>query len=77
MVVNSIQCTKSKVKEVSALNPQRAKEISESPVMANVTYGGEAVYIQRVDEQNQMARIFPLSEPQNEKEVSVEQLEEQ
>ena len=58
------------------MNSQRAKEIAESPVMANVTYEGEPVYIQRVDEQNQLARIFPLSEPQNEKDVLVEQLEE-
>lgn len=58
------------------MNIQRAKEISVSPTMANVTYNGSQIYIQHVNEQNETARIFPLDEPQNEKDVSLEYLKE-
>ena len=56
------------------MNKQRAQEIAASPVMANVTYNGEQIYIQNVNETNEMARIYPLSEPNNEQEVSVSSL---
>ena len=51
------------------MNKQRAKEISESPVMANVLYNGKSIYIQHVNEQNETARIYPLDQPEYEKEV--------
>ncbi|GAA4701973.1 small acid-soluble spore protein H [Brevibacillus fulvus] len=54
----------------------RAKEIAASPVMANVLYNGVPVYIQRVDEANETARIFPLDEPQKEQDVPLYTLEE-
>ncbi|GAE36966.1 H-type small acid-soluble spore protein [Halalkalibacter akibai] len=53
---------------------QRAKEISESPVMAHVTYNDTPVYIQRVSEDTDTARIFPLAEPENEQEVNLSSL---
>ncbi|MFC0560127.1 H-type small acid-soluble spore protein [Halalkalibacter alkalisediminis] len=53
---------------------QRAIEISESPIMANVTYNDIPVYIQKVSDQNETARIFPLDDPQDEKEVNLSSL---
>ena len=58
------------------MNAQRAQEIAGSPVMANVTYNGNSIYIQHVDENNGTARIYALDEPQNEHEVSLSNLEE-
>ncbi|WP_284646626.1 H-type small acid-soluble spore protein [Paenibacillus silviterrae] len=56
------------------MNIQRAKEISESPVMANVTWDGSAIYIQHVDETTEMVRIYPLNQPEHEQEVPVRAL---
>lgn len=56
------------------MNTQRAKEIAESPVMANVTYNGSPIYIQNVDDSNELARIYLLDDPQNEKEVAIKDL---
>ncbi|GIP38473.1 small, acid-soluble spore protein H [Paenibacillus sp. J31TS4] len=59
------------------MNHQRAKEIAQSPVMAGVTYQGVPVYIQHVDEENETARIYPIYEPENELEVSLNMLVEE
>ncbi|TVY09198.1 H-type small acid-soluble spore protein [Paenibacillus cremeus] len=56
------------------MNTQRAAAIAASPVMAHVTCNGEPVYIQHVDEGNQTARIYPLNQPENEKEVPLSEL---
>ncbi|BBH19122.1 small, acid-soluble spore protein H [Paenibacillus baekrokdamisoli] len=56
------------------MNAQRANEIVTSPVMANVFYDGVPIYIQRVDEQNEKARIYPLDQPENEHEVPLNSL---
>jgi small acid-soluble spore protein H (minor) len=56
------------------MNTQRAKEIAESPVMANVTYNGSRIYIQNVDDSNEVARIYPLEDPEAEKEVAIKDL---
>ncbi|QRG67651.1 small acid-soluble spore protein H [Brevibacillus choshinensis] len=58
------------------MNKQRAKEIAASPVMANVTCDGVPVYIQHVDEESEMARIYPLNQPENEQSVPVDSLRE-
>lgn len=58
------------------MNIQRAAEIANSPVMANVSYDGVPIYIQHVDENNEMARIYPLDEPENEQEVPLNSLTE-
>ncbi|WP_289141834.1 small acid-soluble spore protein H [uncultured Brevibacillus sp.] len=55
---------------------ERAKEIAASPVMANVTCNGLPIYIQHVDEATDMARIYPLGEPENEQDVPVNSLKE-
>lgn len=59
------------------MNSQRAKEIVASPSMLDVTCDGVPIYIQHVDEKNETARIFPLGQPENEKEVALSQLNEQ
>lgn len=59
------------------MDSQRAKEILESPHMISVTMLGIPVYIQRVNEDQQTARIFPLDEPNHEQEVSLNELIEQ
>ena len=56
------------------MNTQRAKEIAESPVMANVTYNGSRIYIQNIDDSNELARIYSLDDPQNEQEVAIKDL---
>jgi small acid-soluble spore protein H (minor) len=56
------------------MNTQRAKEIAESPVMANVTYNGSRIYIQNVDDSIEVARIYPLEDPEAEKEVAIKDL---
>jgi small acid-soluble spore protein H (minor) len=58
------------------MNAQRAKEIVESPETIPVTYNGEPIYIQHVDEKNETARIYPLNNPEDEKEVPVHTLKE-
>ena len=58
------------------MNTQRAQEIVESPDMVDATYNGRPIYIQRVDEQNETARIFPLGQPENEQEVPLANLKE-
>ncbi|MBW4839601.1 small acid-soluble spore protein H [Paenibacillus timonensis] len=58
------------------MNSQRAKEIVASPSMVDVTCDGVPIYIQHVDEKNETARIFPLGQPENEKEVALSQLNE-
>ncbi|GED55292.1 small acid-soluble spore protein H [Brevibacillus borstelensis] len=56
------------------MNKQRAKEIAASPVMANVTLNKVPVYIQHVDEETEMARVYPLDEPEREQSVPVDSL---
>lgn len=59
---------------VQNMDKQRAQEIAASPVMANVTYQGKQIYIQHVDDQSGRAHIFPLDQPEQVQEVSVEEL---
>lgn len=56
------------------MNKQRAHEIAQSPVMANVTYQGVPIYIQHVDHEKETARIYPLNNSENEFEVTVQSL---
>jgi len=56
------------------MNAKRAQEIANSPVMADVTYNGERIYIQEVDEQNNTATIYALENPNKRQTVSVESL---
>lgn len=56
------------------MDKQRAIDISESPNLKHVTFQGEPVYIQHVDEQNNLARIYLLDEPEKEFDVHIQQL---
>lgn len=58
------------------MNAQRAKEIADSPVMANVTYNDSPIYIQHVNEATETARIYPLDQPEMEQEVPLYSLTE-
>ncbi|QGQ47059.1 H-type small acid-soluble spore protein [Metabacillus sediminilitoris] len=59
------------------MNITRAKEISQLAEMVNVQYQGEAIYIQHVNEDEGTARIYPLTNPQEEKSVPIASLTEQ
>ncbi|AXI09966.1 small acid-soluble spore protein H [Oceanobacillus sp. 143] len=59
------------------MDAQRAQEITSSPDIIDVTYNGEAIYIEHVDEQNGTATIHFLNEPNNKQSVSVTSLNEQ
>ncbi|WP_026584801.1 H-type small acid-soluble spore protein [Bacillus sp. J33] len=56
------------------MNIGRAKEISESAEMVGVTYNGNPVIIQHVDEQTKTARIYTKADPENEMDVPVNSL---
>lgn len=58
------------------MDAQRAQEISDAPVMINVTYNGNPVYIEHVDQSNQTATIHPLNNPNKKQSVSVTALKE-
>lgn len=59
-----------------SMDTHRANAIAQSPVMKNVTYNGQQVYIQQVDDQAETARVFPLDEPENEITVPIDGLKE-
>jgi len=58
------------------MNILRAKEIAESPKTVKVTLDGVPVYIQRVNEENHTARVFPLDDTENEQVVPLASLKE-
>jgi len=59
------------------MDKQRAKEIRESENLINVTYHGDPIYIQNVNENNETANVYELENPQKQHEVSVDDLTEQ
>lgn len=58
------------------MNAQRAQEIAFSSERANVTYNGERIYIEHVDESSGTATIHHLDELTNKQSVPVTSLEE-
>ncbi|WP_088042203.1 H-type small acid-soluble spore protein [Bacillus sp. EAC] len=58
------------------MDTERALEIVSSPNMIEVTCEGVPIYIQHVNKNEGTARIYPLDEPQNDKEVSLSHLKE-
>ncbi|MDL4841029.1 H-type small acid-soluble spore protein [Aquibacillus rhizosphaerae] len=58
------------------MNSQRAKEIIDSATMVNVIHEGTPIYIQNVNEAEETARVFPVDQPENEKEVPLNSLTE-
>ena len=59
------------------MDAQRAQEIADSVDMANVIYNGKSIYIEHVDQQNGVATIHNLDEPNNKQSVSISKLTEQ
>ncbi|MEH7518505.1 small acid-soluble spore protein H [Priestia megaterium] len=59
------------------MDAQRAQEIADSVGMANVIYNGKSIYIEHVDQQNGVATIHNLDEPNNKQSVSITELTEQ
>ncbi|OQP01165.1 H-type small acid-soluble spore protein [Parageobacillus toebii] len=55
----------------------RAKQIAKSGKIVPVTYEGQQVMIQHVDEEREMARIYKKNRPEEEMEVPVRLLQEQ
>ncbi|WP_209123236.1 H-type small acid-soluble spore protein [Alkalihalobacillus sp. BA299] len=59
------------------MNAQRAQEIVESMKDVQVLFNGTPVMIQHVDHDNETARVYDKSQPENEMTVPVQQLMEQ
>ncbi|WP_093211481.1 small acid-soluble spore protein H [Sediminibacillus albus] len=59
------------------MNAQRAQEITSAADMIEVTYNGEKVYIEHVDQDAGKATVHPLDNPESKQSVSVNELMEQ
>lgn len=59
------------------MDAKRAKEISSSQNLISVSYNGEPIYIEHVDQSNGLATVHPLDNPTNKQSVSVAELAEQ
>ncbi|MFC2946888.1 H-type small acid-soluble spore protein [Virgibacillus sediminis] len=59
------------------MDKQRAKEIRQSENLINVTFRGNPIYIQNIDEQNETANVYMLENPQETHRVSLGELQEQ
>ncbi|QTM98868.1 H-type small acid-soluble spore protein [Sediminibacillus dalangtanensis] len=58
------------------MESQRAKAIRQSQDLIKVTYQGNPVYIQEIDEQNGTAQVYVLEDPSRQQNVAIEQLQE-
>lgn len=56
------------------MDPERAKQIAMSPVMANVTYDGNPIYIEQVNESQMTADVHFLDVPTNKKQIPLSDL---
>lgn len=56
------------------MNPERAQEIVMIPDMINVTFEDEKIYIEHVDQEQRLATIHPLNNPEEKKSVPVDEL---
>ena len=59
------------------MNKRRAKQIASSPIMANVTYEGTPVYIERINDITGTAYIHPLDMPGMRRGVFISELTEE
>ncbi len=59
------------------MDARRAQEIASSPEMVNVTYNGQNVYIEHVDQSNGIATIHLVDKPDKKESISVDTLIEQ
>lgn len=58
------------------MDTQRAKEIIDSSEMINVIFKGDQVYIQNVNDETDLVRIYPLDNPEYVQDVPVSELNE-
>jgi small acid-soluble spore protein H (minor) len=58
------------------MDVNRVEEILDSPENITVTYKGEPVWIQSVNDVTQLADVHPLDNQQDEKSVPVSELQE-
>ena len=56
------------------MDKKRATEIASSPVMANVDYDGEGIYIEDINPTKDAASIHFLNQPGYSQEVSLTQI---
>lgn len=56
------------------MDPERAKQIAMSPIMANVTYEGRPIYIENVNESSMTADIHFLNNPENRRQIPLADL---
>jgi len=59
------------------MDTRRAQEIISSPSMINVTYNGNAIYIENVNPHNETANIHMLNQPEKKQQVPLSSLREQ
>ncbi|GKU24953.1 H-type small acid-soluble spore protein [Clostridium folliculivorans] len=59
------------------MDRKRAEEILSSPDVINVTYEGEQIYIEKIDDNKEIAYIHPLNQPTGSQEVPLVSLQEQ
>lgn len=59
------------------MDQTRAKDITSSLEMVDVTYHGEKIYIQTIDLEKNTARVHPLEESELVQEVLIDELLEQ
>ncbi|MFZ7120090.1 MAG: H-type small acid-soluble spore protein [Eubacteriaceae bacterium] len=56
------------------MDKQRAREIVSSPNMVNVTFNGEQIYIEKVNDRMETASIHTLNQPENKQTVPLDNL---
>lgn len=59
------------------MDAKRANENSSSQRMISVSYNGEPIYIEHVDQSNGLATVHPLDDPTSKQSVFVAELAEQ
>lgn len=58
------------------MDKSRAMEIKEAANLINVTFNGDPIYIQDIDEQSGMAQVYSLENPEDQRKVSINDLQE-
>ncbi|KGX91739.1 H-type small acid-soluble spore protein [Pontibacillus marinus] len=56
------------------MDAKKAQEIASSHEMKNVTYNGEKVYLEHVDQEAGKATVHPLYQPEKKQSVSIHDL---
>lgn len=58
------------------MDAQRAQEIADSAAMTKVLCNGESIYIEHVDQDEGLATIHPIDNPEQKQSVAVTELQE-